>query len=83
LAEETGISSATVVRVLPFTSNDIMPLDGKHYVTVFVELTVAADTVATLADASHREWRWISVDQIPEPRFPGLEALINSGVLGA
>ena len=83
LAEETGISSVTEMRVLPFTSNDIMPMDGKHYVTVFVELTVAADATAALTEASHREWRWISVDQIPEPRFVPLHSLINSGVLGS
>jgi 8-oxo-dGTP diphosphatase len=82
LAEETGISSVRDVKVLPFTSNDIMPLDGKHYVTVFVGLTVSADATASLTETSHREWRWIAVDQIPEPIFPSLHSLINSGVLG-
>ena len=83
LAEETGISTVTKVHVLPFTSNDIMPLEGKHYVTVFVALTVAADATASLMETSHTEWRWIAMDQIPGPIFAPFQALLNSGVLSA
>jgi len=83
LAEETGISTVTKVRVLPFTSNDIMPLDGKHYVTVFVALTVAADATVSLMETSHTEWRWIAMDQMPGPIFAPFQALLNSGVLTA
>jgi 8-oxo-dGTP diphosphatase len=82
LAEETGISSVTEAKVIPFTSNDIMPADGLHYVTVFVSLTVAADSSAALLENSHRDWRWIAIDQIPGPRFSPFQALLDSGVLG-
>ena len=81
LAEETCISSVTEAKVIPFTSNDIMPADGLHYVTVFVSLTVAADSPAALLENSHREWRWIAIDQIPGPRFSPFQALLDSGVL--
>jgi 8-oxo-dGTP diphosphatase len=82
LAEETGISSVTEAKVLPFTSNDIMPSDGRHYVTVFVALTVAADASAALLETSHQDWRWIAMEQIPGPRFAPFQALLDSGVLG-
>ena len=83
LAEETGISSVTKVHVLPFTSNDIMPSDGKHYVTVFVAITVAADATASLTETTHSEWRWIATDQFPAPLFAPFQALLKSGVLSA
>ena len=82
LAEETGISSVSEAMVLPFTSNDIMQSDGLHYVTVFVALTVAADATAAMMETSHHEWRWSPLDQIPEPTFASLRALLDSGVLG-
>jgi 8-oxo-dGTP diphosphatase len=82
LAEETGISSVTESQVLPFTSNDIMPADGLHFVTVFVSLTVAADSSAAFIENSHRDWRWIAIDQIPGPSFAPFQALLDSGVLG-
>ena len=83
LAEETGISSVTKVHVLPFTSNDIMPSDGKHYVTAFVAITVAADATASLTETAHSEWRWIAMDQFPAPLFAPFQALLKSGVLSA
>lgn len=83
LAEETGISSVIKAHVLPFTSNDIMPSDGKHYVTVFVALTVTADATASLTETSHSEWHWNTIDQMPAPLFAPLQALLKSGVLSA
>lgn len=82
LAEETGITSVVEVKVLPFVSNDILPFDGKHYVTVFVSLDVSADSSASLMETSHREWRWVSLDQLPSPVFSSFQSLLDSGSLG-
>jgi hypothetical protein len=49
---------------------------------VFVSLDVSADSSASLMETSHREWRWVSLDQLPSPVFSSFQSLLDSGSLG-
>ena len=76
IKEETGLD---VLKVsMPFAVTDDMYLDdGKHYVTVWVEATVADDAVPVNVEPHKCDgWEWHMARAIPEPHFPGLGRLM-------
>jgi 8-oxo-dGTP diphosphatase len=85
--EETGLD-VRVVGLGPYT-NDLFPVEGKHYVTLFV-LAADRDGECTAAGVQPpepvvcepdkcAEWRWFAWDALPTPLFPSLQQLQRSG----
>jgi 8-oxo-dGTP diphosphatase len=75
--EETGLLLQTVSPA-PYT-NDIMPAEGKHYVTVFVQATANSAEPKIMEPAKCRGWRWCRWSAMPETLFQPLKTLILQG----
>ena len=78
-AEETGVTVANP-RVVGQT-NDVMPADGRHYVTVWVLLDHVAGDGEALATHELDDVRWFARDALPEPRFSPLDAALELGLV--
>jgi 8-oxo-dGTP diphosphatase len=50
-------------------TNDIMPAEEKHYITIFVEAESAAGTPAINEPHRITELRWCTLHELPEPLF--------------
>ena len=76
--EETGICLlSTPIEKLGFT-NDIFDSDGLHYVTLFFRAVLDCDWDPKLMEPDKcEEWRWYSLDDLPEPLFPPLKQVIK------
>lgn len=78
-AEETGVT-ATNARVVGHT-NDLMPEDGRHYVTIWVLLDHVAGDGEALATHELDDVRWFARDALPEPRFSTFEQALGLGLV--
>jgi 8-oxo-dGTP diphosphatase len=74
LREETGLETAQLTKVGPFTV--------EHRGTAWTVHFYAADVDG---EAEHREpdkslgWKWVRWDELPRPMLPGSEALLATG----
>jgi len=75
--EETGLELGAIERI-DFT-NDPMPKEGKHYVTLFFLSRNPHGEVELREPDKCREWRWCSWDDLPRPLFRPLENFIATG----
>lgn len=75
--EETGLLLQTVTPA-PYT-NDIMPAEGKHYVTVFVQATANRAEPQTLEPGKCRSWHWFRWSAMSEKLFQPLKTLYRQG----
>jgi 8-oxo-dGTP diphosphatase len=75
--EETGLLLQTI-RPAPYT-NDIMPAEGKHYVTVFVQATANSAEPQIMEPTKCRGWRWFRWSDMPETLFQPLKTLLLQG----
>jgi len=76
--EETGI----VLKKAQFlaVTNDHMPEDGKHYVTIIMIGVCSSDQVARLMEPDKCEgWSWEDWKQMPSPLFHPLSKVVSSG----
>ena len=65
--EETGLTIKNISPVV-FT-NDIFHDEGLHYITLFFKGEYESGE-AIVAEPRHcEEWRWVSLDHIPQPIF--------------
>jgi 8-oxo-dGTP diphosphatase len=65
--EETGLIINNI-RPVVFT-NDVFHHEGLHYITLFFKGEYESGE-AVVAEPQHcEEWRWVSLDQIPQPIF--------------
>lgn len=80
--EETGL---TLSRVLPAPyTNDVMADEGKHYVTCFVEATVAGDEPPRILEPGKcLAWEWFRWTDLPEPLFLPVKTLARTGFVPA
>ena len=65
--EETGCTIKNVEKVC-FT-NDIFPLDNKHYVSCFVKAEIESGEVQNMEPEKLERWDWFEWDKFPEPLF--------------
>ncbi|RKP04406.1 NUDIX hydrolase domain-like protein, partial [Thamnocephalis sphaerospora] len=65
--EETGLCVDSVTTIT--CTNDPMPAEGKHYVTVFTRaVCIDADPVPQLMEPEKcTEWRWTTMRQLASP----------------
>jgi len=72
--EETGLELTSVVKKVDFT-NDVFPLAGKHYVTLFFRASCKG--IATNMEPDKCEgWKWVSPKKPPSPLFPPLDQML-------
>lgn len=76
VAEETGMKLTSVSK--PFAAtNDIFKEEDKHYITVWVEATVDERAVPENLEPEKCDgWDWYTGQDIPKPRFLGLENMM-------
>jgi len=73
--EETGLVVESFTK-LGFT-NDIFEQEGKHYVTLFV-LTECTQGAPQVTEPNKcLQWKWCSLDDLPQPLFLPLENFLN------
>mmetsp|Transcript_34263 Transcript_34263/g.85342 ORF Transcript_34263/g.85342 Transcript_34263/m.85342 type:complete len:185 (-) Transcript_34263:1500-2054(-) len=85
LLEEAGVSVAQLGHVA--TTNDPMPDEGKHYVTLFVHGWLPDGAVPSNCEPDKNEgWEWWSLEQLralpPSELFLPLANLLHSSQLG-
>lgn len=74
--EETGIEIENV-RFLGIT-NDIMPDDNKHYITIAMLADWKSGEPTNLESEKCLGWKWYSIDKLPERRSAFLANFLKS-----
>jgi len=77
LAEETGLRAAAWRRA-PYSA-DVMPVAGRHYVTLFMLADGVTGDPQRLEPQKCDGWSWHDWDALPEPLFAPLASLHRSG----
>jgi len=76
--EETGIE---VRNLQKFTyTNDVFPIEQKHYITCFVKADYASGDVRVIEPDKCEEWKWFSWGEFPEPIFTSLQNLLKENI---
>ena len=75
--EETGLHVEVFARG-PYT-NDVMPNEGKHYVTVFVLARAEHGTPAVMEPEKCDGWSWFHWSALPGNLFQPLQSLVSQG----
>jgi 8-oxo-dGTP diphosphatase len=78
--EETGITVRDARLVA--TTNDVMPEDGRHYVTLWVVAEHDRGEAEPLATHELDTVRWFARDALPSPLFSPLRAALATGLIG-
>ena len=77
LFEETGLI-LTEIKPGPYT-NDVMPEEGKHYVTIFVQGQAEDGQPELLEPEKCKGWAWFAWSAMPINLFQPLKTLVLSG----
>jgi 8-oxo-dGTP diphosphatase len=73
--EETGL---VCTKVLQSTfSNNILPKDDKHYVTLYFICEVNPGEPEVLEPNKCAGWRWFALDELPADIWPGLDKTLG------
>lgn len=75
--EETGIQIKNV-RFATAT-NDIFPVEGKHYITIFVVADYDSGEVKVMEPEKCEEWGWFDWNAPPQPLFISGQNFRKSG----
>jgi len=75
--EETGVTVSDVGFVT--ATNEVYPVRGTHYVTLFMICDLALGEPANLEPDKCEGWQWFSWDELPQPLFFPLENLLKTG----
>lgn len=73
--EETGLKIKNI-KFFALT-NDIFPLENKHYITIFMISDYSSGTEQVLEPHKCESWEWFDWDNFPKPLFIPLENLVN------
>lgn len=73
--EETGLVVVDP-RCVALT-NDIFPVDEKHYLTIWMTVDCPSDLDVNPSKDEVAEWGWFAWDGLPSPLFLPLENLVN------
>ena len=75
--EETGLR-LKLIKPGPYT-NDLMPSEGRHYVTVFVRASTEPGEPRVLEPEKCEGWAWFKWSALPENLFLPLKNLLKQG----
>lgn len=76
-AEETGLELKTLTAG-PYT-NDVMHLEGKHYVTVFIQASTEPGEPQLLEPDKCKGWHWFPWSELPDNLFQPMKTLVSQG----
>jgi 8-oxo-dGTP diphosphatase len=76
--EESGVDIADVTP-LGYT-NDIFKDESKHYVTLFVVARYVGGVPTATEPEKCANWRWVSWEEFPEPKFLPIVHLEEQGI---
>lgn len=68
--EETGLEINTCEQF--WFSNNVLPADDRHYVTLYFQCEVLGGEPQTLEPDKCEGWQWFDLDDLPEPLWPGM-----------
>jgi len=73
--EETGIK----IKNLKFATatNDIFPIEGKHYITIFMRCDYLSGLLENKEPEKCESWEWFNWDNLPEPLFQPIVNLLK------
>ena len=77
ILEETGLIINNL-KIGPYT-NDIFMETNKHYITLFLIAKYENGDPQVLEPDKCCEWKWVQLNEIPEPKFKPLETLLKNG----
>lgn len=77
LLEETGMTTEEVV-LGPYT-NDFMPEEDKHYITLFTIAKNSLGEPAVKEPHKCEKWEWFAWDKLLKPQFIPLKNLVAQG----
>lgn len=75
--EETGLSIKNI-RFATAT-NDIFPVEGKHYITIFVVADYNSGEAKVMEPEKLEVWEWFRWDNLPQPLFVPIQNLQKKG----
>lgn len=79
LFEETGIEFKGYLKHSTFVENHF-EADGKRYVTLYTEGHVDEAPSPVVREPNKcEEWRWVNVNDLPQPLFAPIEKLLQLG----
>lgn len=78
VAEETGLI-ITNIRRGPITE-DFFPAENKHYITIILIADYVSGTPELLEPNKCAEWRWCSLDDLPQPLFTTFSNLAKNNI---
>lgn len=78
VAEETGLAIKNIKHVA-FT-NDIFDGDDMHYITLYLVADYDGGEVVLREPEKCEGWEWFSWDNLPTPRFQGLDHLLQQKI---
>ncbi|MFA5985887.1 MAG: NUDIX hydrolase [Parcubacteria group bacterium] len=75
--EETGLSIKNVNFVA--ATNDIFPIEGKHYITIFMTAEYESGDLQIMEPKKCEQWSWFDWTNPPQPLFIPQQNLIKQG----
>lgn len=76
--EETGLR-VTVTNVRPMGwTNDYLPADMEHWITLIYVVTVFDGVVQNMEPHKNEGWGWYELNQTPEPLWAKIEPILDS-----
>lgn len=75
--EETGIEIKNIRFAI--ATNDIFPVEGKHYITIFMVADYDSGDVQVMEPEKCEQWDWFDWDNPPSPLFISGQNFLKSG----
>lgn len=75
--EETNITIKNVKFAA--ATNDIFPLENKHYATIFMRADYDSGEVQIMEPEKCERWDWFEWDKLPQPLFVPQQNLLKQG----
>lgn len=76
--EETGLEVEDFELISISDDFRYIKTDGKHYVTIGVKAAYKGGEVRLMEPEKCKEWRWFSLDNLPERTLEGTELIIKN-----
>jgi 8-oxo-dGTP diphosphatase len=76
--EETGIAIKNIQKFA--YTNDIFPIEQKHYITCFVKAEYDSGDVRVMEPDKCEKWEWFERGNFPDPIFIPLQNLLKENI---
>ncbi len=76
--EETGLEVDGFELISVADEMRYIASDGKHYLNIGIKAVYQGGEPKVLEPEKCREWKWVSLDNLPDKLFEGTEMVINN-----